>query len=208
VTQAPGHRRPFVIGVTGNIASGKSSVLRRLAELGAKTIDADRVYHDLIQPGLPLWSALVQAFGDEIVGIRGEIDRGALAALAFGDPARLATLDRITHPAVIAEIERLIAASDAPVLAVDAVKLIESGMKRLCDAVWLVEAPATTRIERLIDRNGLSRAEAERRVAAHPDSPAKRDLADAVIANDGSLDALRAKVDAAWSDLPALSNFE
>ena len=190
--------RPFVIGVTGNIACGKSTVLRALAALGAETIDADAVYHELIAPGHPLWHELVERFGDRIVAPDGTIDRRALGALVFADPARLAELDAVTHPAVVAAIRARIAASEAGVLAIDAVKLVESGLSADCDQVWLVECDPERQITRLMARNGMTRADAARRVAAQPPLAAKRTLADLLIDNNGTLAQTREQVERAW----------
>jgi dephospho-CoA kinase len=191
-----------VVGVTGGIASGKSAVLATLAELGAATIDADTVYHDLIVPGTELNRRLREEFGEQIALPNGEIDRRALAGIVFADPAKLARLDALTHPAVIREIERRINASTASVVAVDAVKLFESRMDRLCDQVWLVVTDRERQIERLMARNGLTRADAERRIDAQPIDPAKADLADAIIDNSGSRDDTRSQVLHLWSTLP------
>jgi dephospho-CoA kinase len=191
-----------VVGVTGGIASGKSAVLATLAELGAETIDADTVYHDLIVPGTELNRRLRAEFGEGIALPNGEIDRRALAGIVFADPAKLARLDALTHPAVIAEIERRIAAFSAPVVAVDAVKLFESGMDRVCDQVWLVVVDRERQIERLMARNSVTRAEAERRVDAQPIDPNKAERADAVIDNNGAPEETRAQVLRLWSMLP------
>ncbi|MGH2531193.1 MAG: dephospho-CoA kinase [Thermomicrobiales bacterium] len=198
-------RRPFVIGVTGNIACGKSLVLDTLAALGAEPIDADAVYHRLIEPDLPLWQALVEHFGARILDEDRCINRRALGAIVFHDPTSLADLDRLTHPAVVAEIDRLVAGSAAPVVAVDAVKLIESGMDRACDRVWVVVCRPNQQIERLIDRNHLAREEAERRIAAQPPIGAKIDRADLVIDNRGSKNETRDQVKRAWRVLPFAS---
>lgn len=191
-------RRPYVIGVTGNIACGKTTVTRWLAELGVETIDADLVYHSLIAPGSPLVRAIIERFGEGVAAPDGGIDRRALGAIVFSDPAALADLDRLTHPAVIARIQELIGASKAPVVAVDAVKLVESGLDRSCDEVWLVVCMPEQQIERLMQRNGFSREEAERRVRAQPDLEAKRSRSDVVIDNSGDLERTREQVLAAW----------
>jgi dephospho-CoA kinase len=184
---APRGSRAFVIGVTGNIACGKSTVMRCLGDLGAKLIDADRVYHELIAPGLPLWQALQDRFGAEILSADGTIDRRALGGIVFSDRAALTDLDWIAHPAVIEAIRKLIAQATAPLLAVDAIKLIESGMTSLCDAVWLVTCDPEQQVARLMSRNGLPRSEAERRVAAQPPVEPKRSMVDTVIDNSGSI---------------------
>jgi dephospho-CoA kinase len=199
---ARGRRRPFVIGVTGDIACGKSMVMRLLGEHGAELIDADAVYHELIGPRSPLWQALRDRFGHGILGDDGAIDRRALGAIVFADPAALADLDRITHPAVIAAIGDRIEGTTASLIAVDAVKLVESGMASLCDAVWLVTCEGEQQIERLMTRNGLSRGDAERRVAAQPGTEAKRGHVDAIIDNSGSIEQSRRQVADALAKLP------
>lgn len=196
----------IVIGVTGGIASGKSAVLAALAELGAETIDADVVYHELIEPGTDLNRRLRAEFGESIARPDGEIDRPALGAQVFADATKLARLDAVTHPAVIAEIEGRLADSSAAVVAIDAVKLFESGMDRLCDRVWLVTVDRERRIERLMARNDLTRAEAERRIDAQPDDPSKTARADAVIDNNGTPADARGAVRRLWDGLPILPN--
>lgn len=194
--------RPFVLGLTGNIACGKSTVLGMLAEHGAETIDADQVYHSLIRPGAPLWEGVRRRFGTDIIAPDGAIDRRALGTIVFGDPKALADLDALTHPAVVDEVERLIAQSRARVLVVDAVKLVESGLDRACQAFWLVTCRPDQQIERLRHRNGLSQQEAENRVARQPPLAAKLARADEVIDNSRSLEETRRQVDRAWGLLP------
>lgn len=193
-----------MIGVTGNIACGKSAVVEMLAEMGATAIDADRVYHELIQPGQILWSALCDHFGPSIVSLDGTINRRALSQIVFSDPVQLAALDALTHPAVVQAIQRAIATSDTRIVAVDAVKLVESGMATLCDAVWLVECSPAIQLQRLMTRNGFTEKEARRRISAQPDLVAKRLIANEIIENSGSLEETRRQVDAAWSRLPIL----
>lgn len=200
----PTVRRPYVIGVTGNIACGKSTVLRALADLGAATIDADRVYHDLIAPGRPLNDALVARFGPSIRSADGSIDRRALGAIVFADPAALADLDRLTHPAVRQEVLRRIDASDAAVVAIDAVKLVESGFDRFCDAVWLVECTPEQQLERLMHRNALTAEEARRRIAAQPALEPKRAAASVIIDNSGDEAETRVRIQNRWRELPIL----
>jgi dephospho-CoA kinase len=198
--------RPFVIGVTGGIACGKSTVLRVLTELGAETIDADTVYHRLIEPGSPLWQTLVDRFGERILDESGAIDRRALAATVFADASALSDLDRLTHPAVNDEIRRLIARSTAATIAVDAVKLVESGFDADCDQVWLVTCDRDQQIDRLVARNRLAPADAARRVGAQPPSPARAARADVLIDNSRDLATTEAQVRAAWNALPPRGN--
>lgn len=197
--------RPFLLGLTGNIACGKSTVVRMLVEMGATAIDADAVYHDLVVPDAPLWHLLRQRFGPRIVAVDRTIDRHALGEIVFGDSVALADLDRLTHPPVLAELRRRVAASAAPLVVVDAVKLFESGYAPECDATWVVTCRADQQVERLMARNALARHAAERRVAAQPPLAAKLAHADAVINNDGSLLETRIQVERAMATLPTES---
>jgi len=192
----------LVLGVTGSIASGKSTVVSMLKELGATHIDADLVYRELVQPGQPLLGELVAAFGDGIIAEDGSLDRGALGRIVFSDPEALAQLDRITHPAIIAEIDRRVDAIPSGVVVIDAVKLVESGHADHCDVVWVVTIDPEIQVTRLTKRNKLEVVEARRRVAAQPPMAAKLARADRVIDNSGALDETRAQVLAAWNALP------
>ena len=193
--------RPFVLGVTGGIACGKSTVLRRLAVHGFDTIDADQVYRELIVAGSPLLGDLVDHFGPEVLAADGTLDRTVLGAIVFADREKLADLDRITHPAIVEEIVRRIGVSPSTTVAIDAVKLFESGMHRLCNQTWLIECRPETEVRRLMARNGLSAHEAKRRVAAQGDFALARSGADAVIANDGDELALEESIAQALQDL-------
>lgn len=199
---APRPARPFVLGVTGNIASGKSTVTAELARLGATVFDSDTIYHELIAPGQHLLGRIRARFGDQVINPDGSLNRKALGAIVFADPAQLAALDRITHPAIMAESDRRAAAATTPVAVIDAVKLIESGHADHCDQVWLVTARADQQVTRLMKRNRLSRDEAERRVAAQPPLATKLRRADVVIDNSGSIEKTREQVRARWAALP------
>jgi dephospho-CoA kinase len=193
-------RRPrkFVLGVTGNIASGKSTVVRRLEENGAIGIDADLVYRELVGPGQPLLRSLADRFGEGIIAPDGSLDRPALGAIVFSDPAKLAELDALTHPAVIAEVDRRVASIDDGVVVIDAVKLIESGHADHCDEVWVVTIDTDAQMTRLMKRNTLPALEARRRVEAQPPMAPKLARADRVIDNSGTLEETHAQVDAGW----------
>lgn len=201
---AKARSRPFVIGVTGQIACGKSTVLGILAELGATTIDADRVYHELIRPGQPLWQTLRDHFGERIIGADGAIDRRALGSIVFGDPNALTDLERLTHPAIFDAVLDRIDKSTTAVVAIDAVKLVGSAMESLCDRIWLVECDPAAQLDRLMRRNGLSEDEARRRVAAQPALASLRARADLVIDNSGDVASTRAQVEQGWRNLPLL----
>jgi dephospho-CoA kinase len=206
--QADGHRPvdgrgPYVIGLTGNIATGKSLVGHMLAELGAEHIDADHLAHEVMAPGTPAWSEIVAAFGSSgVVGPDGKIDRQRLGRIVFSDPDALARLEQIVHPKVIARTRQLIEASGAPAVVVEAIKLIESGMVRqLCDVLWVVSAPRQVQLERLTKLRGLSRTDALLRLDAQPPAELKVAQADVVIDNGGAIGATRRQVKRAWAEI-------
>jgi dephospho-CoA kinase len=198
-----GRGRPLVIGLTGNIACGKSLVLAELARLGAETIDADRVAHGVMQPGQPAFDAIVAHFGAGILAPDGTINRRALGAIVFGNPDELAALDAIAHPATVAAIRDQVARSNSEVVVIDAIKLIEVGLDRDCDEVWVVTCRPEQQVERLMARNGFSREEAETRINAQPPQAEKVDRADRVLDNSGLPESTVALVYAAWADLRA-----
>jgi len=189
---------PWLIGVTGNIACGKSAVMQRLAELGATTIDGDLVYRDLTGPDSALVQDLAREFGAQIVAPDGSLNRPALGKIVFSDPNALSRLDHLTHPVILDEVFRRIAAASTEVVATDGIKLIESGLGDRCDAVWVVTCDTDRQRERLKARNGFSAEEADRRIAAQPPIAQKIARADVVIENNGTLDELRDHVDAGW----------
>jgi dephospho-CoA kinase len=195
-------RRPLMIGLTGNIATGKSTVARMLAELGAETIDADKVTREVMRAGTPVHAAIVETFGAEVLAPDGGIDRERLGALVFADPAALARLEAIVHPATIEAISRRVVASPAKVIVVEAIKLIEAGMAGSCDSVWVTTCRTEQQIARLMKTRDLSRAEAEQRVRAQPPQEAKIARADVVVDTSGTLAQTREQVQAAWERLP------
>lgn len=193
--------RPYLIGVTGNIACGKSTVTDQLAHLGVTVIDADLAYHDLIKPGMPLWGRLIERYGNSIALADGRIDRQALGRIVFSDSDALKELEQLTHPAIRVEVMQRAHNATTPVVAVSAIKLIEGGWRDLCDAIWLVTCSENVQRRRLIRNRGLSIQEAENRLASQPPVEAKREIADVVIDNSGTLDETAAQVDKAWSEL-------
>jgi dephospho-CoA kinase len=198
-TSAP--RQKFILGVTGNIASGKSTVVNRLVEHGAIAFDADLVYREMVGPGQPLLATLADHFGEGIVAPDGTLDRAALGNIVFSDPEKLRELDRLTHPAVIAEIDRRVDAVEGGVVVIDAVKLVESGHADHCDSVWIVTIDTEVQVTRLMKRNRLSLLEARRRVEAQPPIGAKLARADRVIDNSGEIEDTIAQVDAGWREI-------
>jgi dephospho-CoA kinase len=203
---------PFLIGLTGGIACGKSTVLAMLAALGARTIDADRVTHQLQAPGTPVYQQILAAFGPEILaGEGGPIDRRKLGAIVFADEARLRQLEQIVHPAVRAAIRAFLAQLAAtagerrPIAVIDAIKLIESGWAAECDQVWVVTCPEAQQVARLMTTRGMSAAEARQRIAAQPPQESRLERASVVIDNGGAQEATRAQVEAAWQGVLAAS---
>jgi len=192
---------PRVVGLTGNIATGKSEVGRFLEGLGARVIDADKVAHKVMRPGGPAYEAVLEAFGRQILAADGTVDRGRLGAIVFRDPEALRRLERAVHPATRACVDELIAGAREPVVAVEAIKLIEAGMHRRCDELWVVTAPRPLQIRRLVEQRGMSEAEAALRVDAQPPQEQKAALADRLFVNDGGLDELEKSVRQAWQEI-------
>jgi len=194
--------RPYVIGLTGNIATGKSLVGHMLAQRGAEHIDADHLAHQVMARGTDAWQQIVGEFGREILRPDGEIDRARLGAIVFSDAAALARLEGFVHPPVIALTEARIERSTASVVVVEAIKLIESGMVvQLCNALWVVISQRAAQIERLVAGRGLSYEDAVARVDAQPPQSARAARADVVIDNGGSIEATRRQVARAWNEL-------
>jgi dephospho-CoA kinase len=191
----------FVLGLTGPMGSGKSTVAEMLRELGAKVLDADAIVHDEQLRGTVGYSAIVQTFGTKVLGDDKEIDRLKLAAEVFADPSKLRRLEQIVHPRVVARV--LEARSMLPadvVLVVEAIKLLDGELRKVCDRIWVVVAPRKTMIERLASR-GIGEREAELRLAQQLTEDQFRTAADAVIENDGDRERTRERVRDAWAGL-------
>ncbi|MCA1782155.1 MAG: dephospho-CoA kinase [Intrasporangiaceae bacterium] len=193
----------YLVGLTGGIGSGKSTVAERLAELGAEVIDADGIAREVVEPGGPALPGLVERFGDGILQPDGHLDRRALAAIAFADDRSRADLDRLTHPHVAGRIASRIAElggqegarSDA-IVVVDHPLLIETQQTARFDAVVVVLASRDVRATRLCENRGLDRADVEARMRAQVDDAARRAVATHVIDNSGDLAGLHDEVDA------------
>ena len=188
---------PFRIGLTGNIACGKSTVGKLLVARGAEYVDADRLVHVLMEPGTPENDRIVERFGPAVRAADGRIDRPALGGIVFADPAALKDLEAILHPGVRAEIRRRLAASTAPVFVVDAIKLIEGGLAREMDAVWVVVCPRSEQVRRLMAERGMTAEQAETRIAAQGPQEEKVRHATVVIDNGGTLADTERQVDTA-----------
>jgi len=202
-TTAATSKRPLVIGITGPIGCGKTTVAGWLGERGAVVIDADEVARAVSAPGEPGHDAVIQVFGDAVRVGDGTLDRAALARIVFSDPAALARLEAILHPLVRERILAGIADAadgDAPAVVVEAIKLVEGGLARLCDEVWLVTCSSAVQRERVVER-GASPDDADRRIAAQEGLTARlRPAATRVIDTTGPLGDARARVAAAWHE--------
>jgi len=188
----------LLLGLTGNIACGKSTVLQRLSELGAYTIDADAAIHTILKHDGPAYKPVVAAFGKNILQPDGEIDRRALVNIVFSAPEKLRRLEEIEHPIVRRYIDDLIRNAPAPVVALDAIKLIEASWADKCDAVWVVTCTRIQQLDRLIQTRGYSSEEAEMRIDAQSPQQTKIDRADTVIDNSGTLAHTNHQIDTAW----------
>ncbi|WP_299957962.1 dephospho-CoA kinase [uncultured Modestobacter sp.] len=188
------------IGLTGGIGSGKSTVASLLAERGALIVDADRIAREVVEPGAPGLAAVVEAFGTEVLTADGSLDRAALAAVVFGDPAARARLDDIVHPLVRARAAQLVsAAPEGAVVVQDVPLLVETGQAGAHDLVLVVEADPETRVGRLVGR-GLSAEDARARMASQATDEQRRAVADVVLSNDGDQEALAAQVARFWAE--------
>jgi len=194
----------YVIGLTGNIATGKSVVRRMLEHLGAYTIDADALSHRVIAKGAPGYQPVVNTFGTWVLNKDSQIDRDKLGRLVFADAQALKQLEDIIHPYVGQAIDILARRATQRVVVIEAIKLLESGLRNLCDSIWVTDAPQHVQIERLIRKREMSPETALQRV--HSQSAQKQKLAAAhmVITNTGSYENLWKQVSGAWkSTLPS-----
>jgi dephospho-CoA kinase len=188
----------YVIGLTGPMGSGKSTVAQVLRELGAKVLDADAIVHQEQSRGTVGYSAIVQRFGTKVLGEDKEIDRAKLAAEVFADPRKLEQLEQILHPRVIARVlEARAMVPDGTILVVEAIKLLGSSMRNACNEIWVVAAPREALIERLAAR-GVPRAEAEVRLRHQHGDEEFRAAADVVIENAADREATRTQVRTAY----------
>jgi len=191
----------YVIGLTGNIATGKSVVRRMLEHLGAYTIDADALSHRAMAKGAPGYKPVVEKFGQWILDKEGEIDRNKLGGVVFRDPAALAELENIVHPLVTQAISVLVKRAGQPIVVIEAIKLLESDLKKSCDSIWVTYAPEEVQIERLVRKRNMTREEAQRRISAQAAQSEKIAVANFVVRNIGSYDDLWKQISAAWNQI-------
>ena len=192
-------------GLTGGAASGKSTVARMFQDLRTRIIDADRIGHEMLRSSSPASVEILRQFGKGILDDSGEIDRSRLGRIVFGDPQKLQQLNAIVHPRIIARVEDLAAQhhADDPgaVILVDAALIFEAGIGGRFDKVVVAWCRPEQQIERLMAKSGLTREEAERRIAAQMPAEEKRRRADYLIDCSGSLDSTREQVRRVYADL-------
>ena len=191
----------YLIGLTGNIAVGKSLVRQFLVDLGAAAIDADQVAHQVILPDGPAFDDVVAEFGEGIIDSDGEINRATLGNIVFADQAKLRKLEAITHPAIRARIDQLIRDAERQVVVIEAIKLLEGNLRQVVDAVWVVNAAPETQMQRLMSERGYSENLARQRIASQNKQEDKLRQADVIIENDGDMEETRKQVARAWVKL-------
>lgn len=192
----------YVIGITGNVATGKSVVRKMLEHLGAYGIDADALGHRAIAKSAPGYPLVVQTFGRWILDEEDQIDRTRLANIVFSDPDALSKLEAIIHPLVEHAIDMLIRRASQTVVAIEAIKLLESQLAAGCDTVWVVNASENLQVSRMMHKRNLPEASAKQRVVAQPPQSEKLRVAKVVIHNDGSFENTWDQVQTAWTKLP------
>lgn len=196
----------LLVGLTGNIASGKSEVARQFAELGATVIDADLLAREAVAPGQPALAAITERFGSAILSADGTLDRVALRTKVFADPRELEALNAILHPDIGHRRDRLVAAARARgdrIVVCDIPLLFERNLVADYAVIVLVDAPRELRLDRLVRDRGLAEAEAMRMIAAQMPAELKRARADIIIDNTGSRTELALRVNTVWNELLA-----
>jgi dephospho-CoA kinase len=196
----------YIIGLTGNIATGKSVVRRMLEHLGAYTIDADALAHRAIAKDAPGYKPVVEIFGKWILDSGGQINRPKLGGLVFRDPEALENLENIVHPLVGQAIEILVQRASQRVVVIEAIKLIESELRTACDSIWVTYAPEEVQIERLMRKRNFSRDQAVDRIHSQGSQSEKIERANTVIRNTSSYDELWKQVTAAWKQVSPTSD--
>ena len=191
----------YVIGLTGNIAVGKSVVRQMLQHLGAYTIDADGLSHQAMQPGAPAYRPIVETFGQFILDSERRINRTMLGSIVFSNPEALGKLEAIIHPVVGQAINTLVGRSKQRVVVIEAIKLLEGDLANAVDAIWVVDAPPQVQYQRLIQKRKMSEAEAKQRILAQNSQNAKLSKAHVIIRNDGNVEETWKQVQAEWNKI-------
>ncbi len=188
----------YVIGLTGNIATGKSVVRKMLEHLGAYSIDADALSHRAIARGAPGYQPVVDTFGRWVLDAEGQIDRAKLGRLAFTDPEAMTKLEAIIHPLVGQAVDVMVKRATQPVIVIEAIKLLEGQLKEACDSIWVADAPEAVQVRRLVEKRGMTPQDAQQRVRAQGAQEEKKKTAHVVITNAGSIEETWKQVQSAW----------
>ena len=196
--------KPYVIGLTGNIATGKTTIMGMLRHLGARIIDADQLAHEVMVPNTNAWQRVVSTFGRGILDDKGVIVRAKLAEIVFNDAKALAALETIVHPIVLTRVRQIMDIAEEPVIVVEAIKLIESGLAEQCDTLWVVTCRRQQQMQRLMEQRFLREDQARTRVAAQPPQAEKIFRADVVIDNSGTLEQTWEQVREHWQKVSAI----
>lgn len=191
----------YVIGLTGNIAVGKSVVRQMLQHLGAYTVDADSMAHQTMSPGAPAYKPVVETFGKMVIGSDGRINRTALGNIVFSNPIALEKLESITHPIIRKAIDTLIKRSKQRVVVIEAIKLLEGDLKDACDTIWVVNSTPQTQYRRLLSKRKMSEADAKKRILSQNKQATKLKQANVVIQNDGNIEDTWKQVQFQWSEI-------
>lgn len=188
----------YIIGLTGNIAAGKSVIRRMLEHLGAYGIDADALSHRAIAQGAPGYEPVLEAFGSYVLGPDGQIDRSKLGRIVFSDPEALKKLEAIVHPLVKQAIDLMIRRASQKVIVIEAVKMFETGIAEACDSVWMVYAPEEIQLSRLVNNRNMSERDALQRLAAQPSQDELLQKANVIIKNVSSYEDAWRQVNQSW----------
>jgi dephospho-CoA kinase len=194
----------YVIGLTGNIAVGKSVVRQMLQHSGAYTIDADSLAHQVMMPNAPAYKPIVDMFGRSIVGPDGRINRGMLGQIVFGNQDLLKKLEAITHPIIRQGINALVSRAQQRVVVIEAIKLLEGDLAQFCDTIWVVDAKPQTQYKRLLEKRKMSEAEAKQRIQSQSLQAEKLKRANVVIHNDGNVEETWKQVQTQWAEIRRL----
>lgn len=192
----------YVIGLTGNIAVGKSLVRQMLQHLGAYTIDADGLAHHAMSPGAPAYKPVVENFGQMILNPDKSINRTALGRIVFSNPEMLKKLEELTHPVIRGAINTLVTRAKQPIVVIEAIKLLDGDLKDSVDQVWVVDASPKSQYIRLVTKRKMSEADAKQRILAQGKQNTKLQAADVVIKNDGNPEETWKQVQAGWNKIP------
>jgi dephospho-CoA kinase len=196
----------YVIGLTGNIATGKTVVRKMLEELGAYTIDADALSHQTMIKGAPGYQKVIKAFGNWILDSDGEIDRNKLGRHVFIDPEALQQLEKIVHPLVEHELDLMIQGANQRVIVMEVIKLLEGKLARACDSIWTTYAPEHVQKARLMQIRKMTERDAIQRIHAQPPQELKTAAANVVIDTSGTIGETWKQVASAWKAIPPIKD--